>query len=94
MPAARVEVVNVATPETRGLDPITVPPLRKLTLPVGTVVPLTGLTVATKVSGEFWVTLIADDVRVVVVFTMVGEGGFTVSTRMPELEALNATDPA
>ena len=88
-----MEVVNDPTPLERVADPITVPPFRKVTVPVGAVVPLAGFTVATRVIGEFCVTAAADAVSVVAVFTFADESGLTVTTTILDEDALKATAP-
>ena len=64
-----------------------------MTVPVRTVLALAldALTVAVSVTGEFWVTLVADADRVVVVFTA---DVFTVTSTELEEDALKVELPA
>lgn len=90
-PAGRLDIVSVALPPDNSAVPIFVEPLKKFTEPVGAVVPLTGFTLAVKVTGEFAVMLAAEEIRLVDVFTT---AGFTVMATGPDEDGLKVDDPA
>ena len=93
VPVGSADVLRVAEPAESAAVPMRDTPLKKLTEPVGVVVPLAGLTVTSNVKGEFCVMFVADGVSVVTVLTAFGVGGLTVMATMLELDALKATAP-
>ena len=93
VPAGSEDVLSDAVPAASWAVPIALPPLRKVTVPVGVVAPLACLTMATKVMGEFWLMLDADEESAVLVLMAVAEGALTVITTMLELDALKVTAP-
>lgn len=83
----------LAMPLDNDAVPRDVAPSKNVTVPVGAFAPVPALTVAVKVADEFCVTVVVDEVRVVVVLSAADAAGFTLMTTMPEIEALNATVP-
>ena len=94
VPVGRADVVSVAEPAESVAVPMRDDPLKKLTEPVGVVVPLAGLTETRSVKDVFCVMLVADGVSVVVVLTALGAGGLTVIAMAPDVEDLKVLVPA
>jgi len=82
-PAAREDVEREAEPAESEAVPSEVPPLKKVTVPLGAVEPLLCFTDAVSVTGEFSLIVEADEERVVVVPITAGFA-FTVSLIVAE----------
>lgn len=89
-PTASVEVLKVATPADRVPLPMVVVPSRKLTVPVGEVVPEAGVTVTVKVMLVPLTAEVLDAARVVVVAMT---GAVTVTTTAEEVLPVKLLSP-
>jgi hypothetical protein len=91
MPAARVVVLNVATPLAFSCAvPKSVVPSRKVTVPVATLVPVCGETVAVKVTLWSGLRVAAEDVSTVFV---TGRPVAMVTDTASEVEAVSPESP-
>jgi hypothetical protein len=91
VPAARDDVLSVATPEARLAVPRTAPPLENVMLPAGVLLPLVGFTVAVKVTEEPSERFSDDANRVVVVPTT---AALTATDTGLDVDGLNDFVPA